>query len=236
MSHYLMAQLNGGKYAGSSVLSPAGMAQLHAGTAPAGLSALNGSYAMGWFSGRRGKIAQTVWHDGSAAGMHAMVVMVPAKDYGVVVLTNSESALYEFLARTDVIADNVASMLLGLPLGGTLAGLYIGFDIAALLIVALALRNLIRLIRRGPRRYTGRLARTRTIAFNWVVPIWRELWVPIAIVVGLPVITGAPWSGNLVTTDLGQWLLVLAGILLATGVTRLTVQTHLKESIAWRNN
>lgn len=143
--------------------------------------------------------------------------------YGVVVLTNAESALYEFLGRTDVIADNVASMLVGQSLNGTWAGLYFAFDAAAMLMIGLLVRKLVRFVRRGPRRRTGRLARTRNIAFDWVVPIWREVWVPIVILVGLPLITGAAWLGNLITTDLGQFLLVVAGLLLATGVTRVTL-------------
>jgi hypothetical protein len=50
--------------------------------------------------------------------------------------------------------------------------------------------------------------------------MWRELWVPIGIVAGLPLLTGAPWLSNLDTFDVGQWLLVLAALLFATGLTR----------------
>lgn len=141
----------------------------------------------------------------------------------MVLLTNSESVLYEFVNRVEVIADDVAAMLTGQPMGGTLAGLYLAFDAFAVLMVALTVRQLMRLIRRGPRQRSGRLARTRDIIFNWVVPIWREFWVPVGIVIGFPLLVGAPWLGNLATVDVGQGLLLMALLLFATGVTRVVL-------------
>src|SRR6266508_4215034 len=45
MSHYLIAQLNGGSYGGNQVLSPQGITMLHTGGAK--VSPTN-SYGMGW--------------------------------------------------------------------------------------------------------------------------------------------------------------------------------------------
>lgn len=178
---------------------------------------------MGWFVGPQGGLKHTIWHNGSAAGMHSVVVMLPAEKWGVVLLTNSESVLYEFVNRVEVIADNVAAMLTGQPMAGTLAGLYWAFDGVGVLVIALAVRNLVQVIRRGPQLRIGRFARARDIFFNWMVPIWRELWVPVGIVAGFPLLIGAPWLGNLVTVDVGQWLLVLAFLLFATGATRVVL-------------
>src|SRR5438105_12769001 len=129
MSHFLAAQLSDGKYpaTGFSILSPAGTAELHRPAVPAGLSAQGGSYAMGWFVGPRSHLGNTIWHNGSAASMHSMVIMLPTEKWGVVLLSNVESIVYEALARIDVIADNVASMLTNRPLAGSLAGLYLAF-------------------------------------------------------------------------------------------------------------
>ena len=181
---------------------------------------------MGWFAGPRSTQKSSVWHNGSAAGMHSMVLMLPASKWGVVVLTNTESLLYEFLGRVDTIADNVMAMLTGKSLAGTLAGLYTAFDLFAVLLTGLLLRRLVRLIRRGPRRYTGRLARARGIVFNGAIPIWREAWVPVALLVGLPLLLGAPWLDNLDTTDIGQLVLGTCALLLASGITRLAVLTQ----------
>lgn len=142
MTHYLVAQLNGGRYEGTALLSPIGVDTLHRPAAPAGLSALGGSYGMGWFVGRRDQLGNTIWHNGSAGGMHSMAVILPAQKWAVVVLTNTESLLYEFLSRIEVIADNVAAMLTQRPLAGTLTGLYYAFDVVAVLMLLLAVRVL----------------------------------------------------------------------------------------------
>jgi CubicO group peptidase (beta-lactamase class C family) len=220
MTHYLVAQLNGGHYDGAALLSSTGVATLHRPVAPAGLSAVGGSYAMGWFVGSRDQLGTTIWHNGSAAGMHSMAVILPAQKWAVVVLTNTESLLYEFLSRMEVIADNVAAMLAQRPLAGTLTGLYTAFDVVAVLMLLLAARTLVRVLRRRRQPRRGRLKRVRTVLFDYLVPLWRELLVPVAILVGLPIALAAPWLKNLLTTDVGQWLFALALLLLATGAGR----------------
>jgi hypothetical protein len=149
--------------------------------------------------------------------------MLPAENWGVVLLTNVESFLYQALARIDVIADNVASLLTNRPLAGTLAGLYLAFDALAVIALALVARNLIRVARGRRKLRTGRLVRVRTVFFEWIVPIWRELWVPVAILLGVPAALGAPWFGNLLTVDIGQWLFAFALLLLASGTVRLAL-------------
>ncbi len=52
-----------------------------------------------------------------------------------------------------------------------------------------------------------------------MVPVWRELIVPVGILVGLPGVLSAPWV-NLAQTDLGAWLFGFALLLLATAVVR----------------
>jgi CubicO group peptidase (beta-lactamase class C family) len=230
MTHYLVAQLNQGRYEGTALLSSTGVDTLHRPVALAGLSALGGSYAMGWFVGPRDQLGSTIWHNGSAAGMHSMAVILPAQKWAVVVLTNTESLLYEFLSRIEVIADNVAAMLAQRPLAGTLTGLYIAFDVVAVLMLLLALRALVRVLRQPRQLRSGRLAKARTVVFDYVVPVWRELIVPMAILIGLPIALAAPWLGNLLTTDVGQWLFALALLLLATGCCRLVVVIRARRS------
>src|SRR6266699_3289215 len=54
MTHYLVAQMNGGRFGSATVLSPAGIATMHApGVAlpPGGVQEATGSYGMGWNNG-----------------------------------------------------------------------------------------------------------------------------------------------------------------------------------------
>lgn len=218
MSRYVVAQMNGGTYGNASVLSPSSVAAMHAPAVNAGISAQGGSYAMGWFVGPRAGVPHTIWHNGSAAANHSMVLMLPDSGWGVVLLANAESLLYTMLGRLDVIADGIASLLVNTPKPGTLAGLYPAFDVAVVLIVLLQLRSLVRIWRRGSGLPVGK-GRIRTVVFELVIPVWRELVAPIAIFVGLPAALGAPWA-NLAKTDVGGFVLALAVLLLLTGMVR----------------
>lgn len=219
MSRYMAAQLNSGRFDGGTVLSPTGVLEMHTPVASAGLSAQGGGYGLGWFAGPHGRIADTVWHNGSAAANHSMVLMLPQSGWGIVLLTNAESLLYEMLARVDVIVDGIAAKLVGSSAPGTLAGLYYAFDIVVVLIAALQLRTLIRLVRRPYRVGTHRNVAV-AVLLEVIVPTWREGMVPLGILLALPAIFSAPWN-NLANTDIGVSALAMSGLLLLTGGVRI---------------
>jgi CubicO group peptidase (beta-lactamase class C family) len=109
MTHYLIAQLNGGRFEGSSALSAAGVRELHrpaVATPEAGTS-----YGMGWFVGPLNGIP-AVHHQGETFNFHANLVLLPESRKGVVVLMNAENSLDLFLTgRMGTIADGVTSLL-----------------------------------------------------------------------------------------------------------------------------
>jgi CubicO group peptidase (beta-lactamase class C family) len=107
MSHYLIAQLNGGRYGDRQVLSAEGIAELHRGTAD-----MHGGsfYAMGWEDTELGGVP-VVRHSGDTGNFHANMILVPESRLGVVVLMNGSNHLR--LAGMDGIANGVVSLLLG---------------------------------------------------------------------------------------------------------------------------
>ena len=109
MAHYLLAQLNGGRYGDASVLSVAGVDELHR---PAVATPKAGtSYAMGWFVGPLNGIP-AIHHQGETFNFHANAVLVPESRTGVIVLMNAENSLDLFMAgRMGTIADGVTSLL-----------------------------------------------------------------------------------------------------------------------------
>jgi Beta-lactamase len=111
MTHYLIAQLNGGRYDGASVLSPAGIGELHR---PAVRTPeADTSYGMGWFIGPVNDIP-AIHHQGETFNFQANVVLVPQGRRGVVVLMNAENSLDLFTnGRMGTIADGVTSLLEG---------------------------------------------------------------------------------------------------------------------------
>ena len=80
MTHYLIAQLNGGRYGTASVLSPDGVDELHR---PAVATPKTGtSYGMGWFVGPINGIP-AIHHQGETFNFHANAVLVPESRTGV---------------------------------------------------------------------------------------------------------------------------------------------------------
>lgn len=114
MAHYLIAQLGDGNYRGESILSAAGIAQLHR---PAVDINDTDSYAMGWVvteaetSG--GGIMRTMWHDGGTGDFHAEMKLVPEGQWGVVLLMNGENGLE--IERIEAVANGVVAQLMGVP-------------------------------------------------------------------------------------------------------------------------
>jgi CubicO group peptidase (beta-lactamase class C family) len=111
MTHYLIAQLNDGRYRTASVLSPAEIAELHQPVAPTPETGT--SYGMGWFVGPINDIP-AIYHQGETPNFVAKAVLVPESRTGVIVLTNADNSFDLFLSnRQGTIAEGVTSLLAG---------------------------------------------------------------------------------------------------------------------------
>jgi CubicO group peptidase (beta-lactamase class C family) len=113
LAHYLIAQLNGGRYRGTQILSPEGIAEMHRPNVPSRVSPypIEESYGMGWFVREYASGLRTVEHAGDAPNFHADVVMVPGEQLGVVLLANGRNGLQP--ARISTIAIGVTNLLVG---------------------------------------------------------------------------------------------------------------------------
>jgi CubicO group peptidase (beta-lactamase class C family) len=236
MGHYLVAEMNGGRYGDANVLSPAGVATMHRSAAPTGLPGQ--TYAMGWFVTTTNGVP-LIAHSGSSFDMHADAMIVPQDptlvgqvgehgEWGVVLLGNGTSPLYELVGKQDLIAAGVASLLVGRPPAGTLVGLYSALDALIAVITVLQVRSLVRAVRalrtyRGtveaaPRESAGwrRLLRRLAAVRTW----YLQLLVPVSILWEAPRLLDGPWLA-LVRTDIGLWLFVFALLQLALGALHL---------------
>ncbi len=107
MTHYLSAQLNGGTYDNNQLLSPQGIATLHAPGARIGPSS---SYGMGWvIEGQPG--STRIWHNGDVRNFHSNLLLLPDQHIGIVVLVNVGGFLKSSV--NDVPIEGVAEILLG---------------------------------------------------------------------------------------------------------------------------
>jgi CubicO group peptidase (beta-lactamase class C family) len=93
MAHYLIAQLNGGRYGDVQILSSAGIDELHRGAAEMNEMGMEiGSYAMGWVSQVAGK-STIVSHGGIVPDFGAFAGLVPEQKKGIVLLYNANHAM-----------------------------------------------------------------------------------------------------------------------------------------------
>jgi CubicO group peptidase (beta-lactamase class C family) len=107
MTHYLIAQLNEGRYNDASLLSSQGIATLHQPAVREGES--EKFYGMGW-EVRPMNDLTVVRHDGTSANYYADVVLDPAGRWGVVVLLNFNS-LNLYGGRLHALTGGVLSLL-----------------------------------------------------------------------------------------------------------------------------
>lgn len=83
-THYLAAQLDGGTYEHSQILSRQGIDTLHAPVASMGPSS---SYGMGWVVTRAAGSTR-IWHDGDVSNFYSHLLLLPEQHLGIVVLMN----------------------------------------------------------------------------------------------------------------------------------------------------
>ena len=222
MTHFLIAQLNAGRYQSTRVLSPAGIAQLHRPAAKITVPDRDVAYAMGWYV-ERSSGTSLLWHPGNAPNFHADLMLAPQDRWGVVVLANGHNWLSP--DRETAIARGVLGLLVGRQLTtASVASSNQVFFLVLLGVVVLQLLGIARsivLLRRwraqparrphGPLRVTARI----------VVPLVASLAWALVCLVGLPLLAGGSLSVVLLTMpDLG---VVLAGsgvVAAAWGVTR----------------
>ena len=88
--HYLIAQLNDGNYQGVSVLSPAGIAELH--HPDVQLPGTTDFYAMGWEVQQYQKV-QVIGHNGAVPGYTTGMFLVPEKHLAVALVMNTYSPM-----------------------------------------------------------------------------------------------------------------------------------------------
>jgi CubicO group peptidase (beta-lactamase class C family) len=218
MAHYMIAQLNGGRYQGRSVVKAELIEEMHQG---AGTEAGGGKYAMGWSQIRFHEV-DTVQHNGSNFNFHANLIMVPSSGWGVVVLANADSLPAVLAQPVDNIAAGVVDLVSGRAPDFSLSpiGLYAALDLLLGAVIAFQLWSIVRVLR--SRRHRGAEGAGQ-IARRVVWPVLWRLSVA-ALCVGFVVLEailfGAPLT-DAVATDVGAGFLVVALVFAASGIVRL---------------
>ncbi len=112
LAHYLIAQLDGGRYGEGTVLSAGGMDMVHQPAVRMG--SRDRFYGFGWEIGDTNGIP-TVSTYGDGPDVHSDLILVPEDGWGIALLANANSAAdaYFGAARIKSIAAGVTSLLIG---------------------------------------------------------------------------------------------------------------------------
>lgn len=227
MSHFLIAQMNEGRYAGNSLLSASSIAAMQEPGIKRGES---GEYGFGWFIAPFGDV-EAVWHDGVNETYHTLLLMEPETRRGAVLLFNA-FGIVAYENAYQELETGIARMLAGqAPLpetGKSLSTAYLIIDTVLVVLLGLALIPLLNMRRwQGwllARQQAGRLPRTRVLlraAWEIGFALIFLLVVRLVIIPGLgaqswfEIFKGFP--------DFVLWLWAFALIGLVTGVARLAV-------------
>jgi len=117
MSHYLLAQMNGGRFGEHSVLSSENTRLMQTEPVP-------GTYAMGWMTDHINGL-QVIGQPGGSIGFQAQTYMVPEQQLGVIVFANVLDAIdaswpnKTHVITTTHIATGVISLLNNEPIAGS---------------------------------------------------------------------------------------------------------------------
>jgi CubicO group peptidase (beta-lactamase class C family) len=111
MAHYLIAQLNGGRYGDAQILSPAGIAEMHSPGVDANSMGVDlGDYGMGWIITSTSQ-GNHIWHDGTNPDYFSYMALLPDQNRGMVLLVNANQLVMNFSLAE--IAGGAASLLAG---------------------------------------------------------------------------------------------------------------------------
>ncbi len=224
MAHYLIAQLNGGAYAGTSILSAAGIAEMQQPAIREGASET--FWGMGWEAGSTNGIP-TLKRPGDGLNFQAEVILVPEGRWGIVLLKNAQNAADGIFGakRIQRIAIGVTSLLTGRqpPEPGSNLFLLILYGVA-LGATSLVLIGIVRSIAAFRRWRAQPEKRPR----GWRAMV-RYIGVPLVLNVGWGLFTlivptqivHVPLQGLLLLMpDLGYLLVVSGMVALGWGITR----------------
>lgn len=212
MAHYVIAEMNGGRYENASVLSSEGMALTQAVPAP-------NTYAMGW-ERIEADGHQLITHDGGTGHFETSVFFDPDERVGVFVGMNVMSALDAFASppgpdpldgvSVRTIAHSVSNLVMDRPLpdqGRGIRRLYLIFDLVIVVLTALLIISFVRI----KRRYRSSRTILKAVA-HFILPLLI-----------LYVVLRAPLWGVVVMLqpDLAYWFVAIAVLLFLKGVIEL---------------
>ena len=228
MAHYLIAQLNEGRYDDAQILSPAGIAEMQRPAAEFNMMGVSmGQYGMGWFINDRDQV-RIVSHTGVVPDFFAYMAIVPEQKKGFVLLMNADHFLMSNLAL-DEVGMGAARLLAGAQPDPVRWGIIIPWMLRSLLLIPafqmLGVAVTLLRLRRWRRYPNTRPSRGRMWSLHILLPMIPNLLIaatPIALVASTLsgfLLLYAPdisWIARICGSLAGAWIFVRTGLILRT--------------------
>jgi len=217
MTHYAIAHLDEGRYGDTAILSPQGIAELHA---PAIPWQGDMQYAMGWAVGALNG-TPAVYHGGTEFSALSMLILLPESRSGVILLSNASGFVQ--LPQVEGIARSVVDMLNGKPPVPISPPFHYSFLYWT--IVLMPLLQILGIMYSW--RYSWQHSRNKGISHFLLVVILYST-VGLLLLFGVPQLLGMPiWDGIRISfPDLGYGLIV--GATLGIGWSVFYTAMHLR--------
>lgn len=226
MTHFLIAQLNGGSFGNASLVSPKAITAMQRGGVRIGPG--QGEYGLGWRIGALGGVP-SIFHYGDNFNYHALLIIEPQTRRGAVLLMNANNVLGIATAFREIEV-GVAQLLAGeepAPASWlSLRVLYLLIDLPLALLLGLVLWPLLKLrhwyqVQQGRKEAHLRL---RPVGLRIAVEIGVPLLLLAATRLALDRMGAQSWfEGLSLFLDIGLWLWTIALLMLGTGVIRLVL-------------
>ena len=228
MSHYLIAQLNDGRYGDAQILSPAGIAEMHRPAAEFTMMGVSlGQYGMGWFINDRDQV-RIVSHSGVVPDFFAYMAIVPGQKKGLVLLLNADHFLMSNFALEEV-GMGVATLLAGVRPDPVRWGIVIPWVLRGLLLIPalqiLGVAATLLRLRSWRRHPNSRPTRGQKWVLHILLPMIPNLTVaatPIALLASplrgflLLFAPDISWMARICGSFAGIWIFLRTGLILRT--------------------
>ena len=226
MSHYLITQLNDGRYGGVQILSPAGIAEMHRPAAEFTMMGVSlGQYGMGWFINDRDQV-RIVSHSGVVPDFFAYMAILPKQKKGLVLLLNADHFLMSNFALEEV-GMGAATLLAGARPDPVRWGIVIPWALRGLLVIPalqiLGVAATLLRLRRWQRHPNSRPSRGQKWVLHILLPMIPNLTIaatPIALLASplrgflLLFAPDISWLARICGSFAGIWIFLRTGLIL----------------------
>ncbi|AHF08198.1 serine hydrolase [Desulfitobacterium metallireducens] len=203
MSHYLIAQMNNGRYKNNSILSPDSVNQMHEAS-----SAAANDYGMGWML-----LPDMIFHNGDTENFHSHMRILRGTDYGLIILLNFNDSLMPISLGKDgfeSIPNGIIDIISGKEVQSNstrnMNNIYLKINILIVLVIIIFIWRVFRLKKWSKRLRSASFNTKITVAFLLLF----NVLLPSALLMLIPKVFNSPWRTILAFgPGLGHFLLFL---------------------------